>query len=82
MNLTQKLYYPIKPFFPRQLQIALRRLRVFFIHRGYKNIWPINEKAGSPPEGWSGQNRKIKVYYNSRMAGVPAKKSSIITGMT
>jgi hypothetical protein len=48
------IYYTLKPFIPRSLQIALRR-RVVLRKRGLNgHIWPIDERAARPPEGWTG----------------------------
>ena len=53
MNIN-RLYYLVKPFLPRTVQIALRR-RVISIKRSrYADIWPIYEKAATPPKGWTG----------------------------
>jgi hypothetical protein len=47
-------YYHIKPFLPTWLLIALRRKRFNHQFHKYRDIWPINEKAGHPPPGWNG----------------------------
>jgi len=52
--LTQKLYYQLKPFIPRSVQIALRRMVVQRKRKLYAHIWPIDEKAAKPPAGWKG----------------------------
>jgi hypothetical protein len=52
--LTHKLYYQLKPFIPRSLQITLRRMVVRRKRNLYEHIWPIDEKANKPPEGWTG----------------------------
>jgi peptidoglycan/xylan/chitin deacetylase (PgdA/CDA1 family) len=44
----------MKPFMPRSLQIILRRQRVRLKLPLYRDIWPINESAGKPPDGWLG----------------------------
>ena len=48
------LYYSLKPIIPRLLQIFLRRLIVSRKRSLHKETWPIDEKAGKPPEGWTG----------------------------
>ncbi len=53
MSIT-KIYYYLKPFIPRQFQIFLRRQVVLRKRLLFKNIWPIDKKAGKPPDGWSG----------------------------
>lgn len=47
-------YYLIKPLIPRRMQIAARRRVVKRQRAKYKDVWPINEQAGKPPEGWPG----------------------------
>jgi peptidoglycan/xylan/chitin deacetylase (PgdA/CDA1 family) len=49
-----KLYYNLKPIIPRRLQISIRRRLVLRKRSLCINIWPIDEKASKPPEGWSG----------------------------
>ena len=54
------LYYTLKPFIPRWLQIALRRRLVLYKRTAVSDIWPIDQRASKPPDGWSGwpeQNR-------------------------
>jgi len=47
-------YYYFKPIIPRRLQIAVRRKMAQRKLLLSKNIWPIDEKAGNPPIGWTG----------------------------
>jgi hypothetical protein len=54
MSLSNKLYYQIKPFIPRWVQIQVRRQVVLRKRARYSHIWPIDPNAGTPPEGWSG----------------------------
>jgi hypothetical protein len=49
-----KIFYNLKPFIPRALQIILRRQIVIRKYKLYSHIWPIDERAGKPPDGWSG----------------------------
>jgi hypothetical protein len=49
----KKLFYILKPIIPRSVQIFLRRKLVERQKEKYKNIWPILEKAGEKPDGWS-----------------------------
>ncbi len=49
-----KSYYHIKPFIPRRLQILLRRIAAIRKRRHCSDIWPIDRKAASKPEGWQG----------------------------
>jgi hypothetical protein len=48
------LYYTLKPFIPRSFQIALRRMVVLRKRESNEHVWPIDERAGKPPEGWTG----------------------------
>jgi hypothetical protein len=52
--LTHKIYYLLKPFIPRELQIFLRRKVVLWKRGLYKHVWPIDENASRPPKNWSG----------------------------
>jgi hypothetical protein len=49
-----QIYYLMKPLIPRRLQIELRRIIVRKKRARYAHVWPIDEKAGTPPEGWAG----------------------------
>ncbi|NOZ81320.1 MAG: hypothetical protein GXP63_06645 [DPANN group archaeon] len=53
-NIKKNLYYALKPFIPRWLQIVVRRRLVASQRLTCTDIWPIDEKAGKPPDGWSG----------------------------
>ena len=50
----RKLYYKVRPFIPRQVQLLLRRKRALWMRGRYADIWPIAHKAGSLPQGWPG----------------------------
>ncbi|GAB4342160.1 MAG: hypothetical protein Kow0037_29340 [Calditrichia bacterium] len=52
MNLH--LFYHIKPFLPRFLQLLLRRLHVRVQKCLKRNIWPIDPSAGRKPDNWPG----------------------------
>ncbi|MBM4306342.1 MAG: hypothetical protein FJ123_06345, partial [Deltaproteobacteria bacterium] len=39
---------------PRSLQITLRRVVTQMKRKQYSHIWPIDERAGNPPENWEG----------------------------
>lgn len=57
MEIRKKMgnsYYYVKPFIPRKLQISLRRWLILRKRKKYSNVWPINEKAVKPPDGWTG----------------------------
>lgn len=48
------IYYTLKPLIPRWLQIATRRQFVLRKRRATADIWPIDEEAKYPPDGWNG----------------------------
>jgi predicted glycosyltransferase len=48
------LYYKLKPIIPRRLQIEIRRQIILRKRVKYAHVWPIDEKAALPPEGWTG----------------------------
>ena len=47
-------YYQLKPLIPRRFQIWLRSKVVLRKRLACSNVWPIDEKASKPPDGWSG----------------------------
>lgn len=53
-SFIRQTYYQIRPLIPRRLQLAMRRVFVSIILKKCRDIWPINEKAGEKPKGWSG----------------------------
>jgi glycosyltransferase involved in cell wall biosynthesis/peptidoglycan/xylan/chitin deacetylase (PgdA/CDA1 family) len=48
------IYYFLKSFMPRRLQIYLRRTLINRKMLLNKNIWPIDETAATSPENWQG----------------------------
>ena len=48
------LYYLLKPFISRRIQILLRRVWIWQKRKKYANVWPIDERAARRPEGWAG----------------------------
>ena len=48
------LYYLLKPFIPRRLQIAARQLLAARKRRFVGHVWPIDPKAAAAPRGWRG----------------------------
>jgi hypothetical protein len=52
--LAHRIFYLIKPLLPRSLQITIRRRIVLRKRELCKDVWPIDEKAGKVPEGWTG----------------------------
>ena len=49
-----QLYYSLRWFVPRRLQIALRRAHIRMMRGKYENTWPINASAASRPRSWTG----------------------------
>jgi len=48
------IYYTLRPYIPRWVQIAVRRRLVLHKRSGVSDIWPIDHKASRLPDGWSG----------------------------
>jgi hypothetical protein len=48
------VFYKIKPFIPRRLQIGIRRRIAFRKRQAHKELWPINHQAARAPKGWAG----------------------------
>ena len=53
-NFRNKIFYNLKPFIPRRLQISLRRILVKRKLASCRDIWPIDINAGKSPDNWSG----------------------------
>lgn len=49
-----RLFYTVKPFIPRRLQILLRRTLIAVRAPRYRHVWPINERSNRQPDGWTG----------------------------
>jgi hypothetical protein len=49
-----RVYYFVKPFIPRSVQIRLRRLQVLVKRLRYARVWPVDTSCGLTPEGWRG----------------------------
>ena len=49
-----RLFYLIKPYVPRRLQIVLRRRFVSIQRRRHTTVWPIDNSAVQPPAQWNG----------------------------
>ena len=52
--LKTRIYYQIKPFIPRRVQLLLRSALVRRKREESRDIWPIDESAGKPPDLWQG----------------------------
>ena len=49
-----RLFYLVKPLVPRQLQLFARKHLVAHTLKREGAIWPIDERAATPPPGWQG----------------------------
>ena len=47
-------YYFLKPFIPKSLWMAIRRIQARQLRRRFSSSWPIQESAARKPEGWPG----------------------------
>ncbi|MBS0156726.1 MAG: hypothetical protein JSS38_19235 [Nitrospira sp.] len=59
-SVRNRIFYGIKPFMPRNLQIYLRRILVQRKRKMSSSVWPIDERASQKPKawtGWPGQHR-------------------------
>jgi peptidoglycan/xylan/chitin deacetylase (PgdA/CDA1 family) len=54
MDLIKKIFYIIKPFMPRELQLYLRRKIILAKLPGYKDVWPILKGSEKKPDNWKG----------------------------
>jgi glycosyltransferase involved in cell wall biosynthesis len=52
--LGNRLYYELKPYLPWRLRMSLRRMLARRKLRTCKDVWPIDETAARPPDGWPG----------------------------
>ncbi len=48
------LYYFVRPYIPRSIQIQARRLLASIRRAKFKDVWPIDPSAASVPDGWKG----------------------------
>ena len=56
-----KVYYNIKPFIPRTLQLTIRRVIALYKRKKYADVWPIDPASAEKPENWKGwpDNKKF-----------------------
>ena len=52
--LNHRLYYHLKPYLPWGFRMALRRIVARRKRKASQDVWPINDAAAQPPEGWPG----------------------------
>jgi len=48
------IYYDVKPFIPRRIQISLRRAIAARKRKRKKDVWPVHARAAENPKGWNG----------------------------
>jgi peptidoglycan/xylan/chitin deacetylase (PgdA/CDA1 family) len=48
------IFYRLKPFIPRSVQLWLRRQLIQKKLPQYQKIWPIDPNSGAPPPNWTG----------------------------
>ena len=48
------VYYLLRRFIPRRLQVRLRQNIVRRSREKFGHVWPVDETAGTPPQGWQG----------------------------
>ena len=49
-----RAYFRVKPFVPRTIRWAIRRIRIPGIIKRNAGVWPIDETAGKKPANWTG----------------------------
>lgn len=54
LSLVHRLYYPLKPFIPRAIQLLVRRRIILRKVASYCKTWPIDASAAKQPDGWAG----------------------------
>ena len=56
--MSVKIFYLLKKFIPRRLQIDLRRMIAVIKRKKYQNVWPINYDSSRKPKDWTGWPEK------------------------
>jgi hypothetical protein len=51
---ANRIYYTLRPFIPRRLRVAMRRVHISTRLKSNTVGWPINPQAARQPKGWSG----------------------------
>jgi peptidoglycan/xylan/chitin deacetylase (PgdA/CDA1 family) len=67
-----RIYYMIKPIIPRSMQILMRRIVAKKALPQLVSVWPIDETAATPPEGWPGwpQGKQFALVLTHDVEGV------------
>ncbi len=55
-----KLYYAVKPFIPRPLQVRVRSIVAARQRANAAPVWPIDPASAVPPRGWTGWPERKK----------------------
>lgn len=50
----KNIYYTLRPFIPRRLQIVIRRIRINHQRSTVNDVWPIDQMACKAPDNWTG----------------------------
>jgi hypothetical protein len=53
-SFLMNLYYGVKPAIPDRALLSLRRRHVAWVRGRNEHVWPIDERASRPPDGWTG----------------------------
>lgn len=54
MTWRRRVFYLLKPYTPRALQIRLRTFLCRIRRMRFSHVWPIDPKSGAVPQGWRG----------------------------
>src|SRR4030043_1530695 len=55
---ANRIYYTLRPYIPRRLRVALRRIHISARLKSNNVGWPINPQTARRPKGWSGWPEK------------------------
>jgi glycosyltransferase involved in cell wall biosynthesis len=53
-NMINSIFYEVKPFIPRSVQLFLRRRIALYKRWKYSSLWPIDPNSGGAPDSWRG----------------------------
>lgn len=69
----RNLYYQLKPFIPREVRMAARRVHANQLRQRSGSSWPIQESAARAPDGWPGwpNGKKFAFVLTHDVEGVP-----------
>jgi len=52
--MLKKIFYILKPFIPRRVQLYLRRKLILSKLEAYKDVWPVLKGSEKKPDNWKG----------------------------